>query len=729
MPRYKYMYTIFLFSLLALAGIVYFVYFYSYSVEGYYTIEIHSGNEIIENVILELPLLENNEPVYKVKDISVTIVSGSEVLKKPSITVIEEAYGYPYVISIPVNLKGDITIKGEFTIEKPELLDYSMYPWRVVVAGEEYSMPISFERNIVAYILLYISQYSNIIIPLLTALAITTGTISLYMFSKGAYYQVAPVSGKKCKWCKICVRFFKLGPGLEDNKQLPKDYIEKLLELLIGVNRIWEKCCIKFIPCLDKDHNVIAKTINIDKEVEFPLPLKGAIEDVIEIDIRLYGKINAKKLFKKDGKGIILNKGVVEETYSETVRATWKRNIEYEKKEYRAGQSVPRNVLEKILSKRINEINKKLKGKEKNPDLVKERDFLNRVLEDVKAGSKERRGRIDVLTVLKHLVIRPSGPYTDRCIDVFIVESFEDTAVKKDEKGYASIPGREVIIEESTIIPNPIPKILAHELGHNLGLDHVKPPKKESSKRKHNLMEPITKGTSLEDTQCRKAIGECTNDKLKQFNEDKCGRGEDILQLRILENENRELSERINDLEKSLKNVNKTINKYNKDLKLKKKKLGFEESILRIMKGKLNRVKKLRRKLESPRKRTREYARKELDSLKRSYMRELNKYRERLKKYMEKPSIYKNSIARTKEYIEKYTKLTQLVEDPEPEKILNKQKDVVGKIKAEIEFLENSLKSLPKLRDKIVRELNEKKKLLAKNKKMVSKLGDRLKHK
>ncbi len=59
-----------------------------------------------------------------------------------------------------------------------------------------------------------------------------------------------------------------------------------------------------------------------------------------------------------------------------------------------------------------------------------------------------------------------------KCINIILVNSLDDTGKKGDESGWASRPGRNMILEEKEL-DSTDGAVLAHELGHNLGLEHV----------------------------------------------------------------------------------------------------------------------------------------------------------------------------------------------------------------------------------------------------------------
>ena len=83
-----------------------------------------------------------------------------------------------------------------------------------------------------------------------------------------------------------------------------------------------------------------------------------------------------------------------------------------------------------------------------------------------------------------------------KCINIILVNSLDDTGKEGDESGWASKPGRNLLLEESQL-DSVDGAVLAHELGHNLGLEHV-----QDGKR---LMNEGGAGTTLIEDECNDA--------------------------------------------------------------------------------------------------------------------------------------------------------------------------------------------------------------------------------
>jgi len=104
---------------------------------------------------------------------------------------------------------------------------------------------------------------------------------------------------------------------------------------------------------------------------------------------------------------------------------------------------------------------------------------LEEAAQDAERASSKRRYRDaardefeaprSILWLLGGLIDQELGK---ECINIILVNSLDNTATPADESGYASEPGRKLLLEEDEL-DSTDSAVLAHELGHNLGLPHV----------------------------------------------------------------------------------------------------------------------------------------------------------------------------------------------------------------------------------------------------------------
>ena len=124
-------------ALLILGIIIFIVYFYTLTIEGYYVIEIHIENTTLRTITIELPRDEYGEPVYRITEFTSAITYDGEYREiEPIITNYNK--GYPEIIELPVNLgEGEYELVGKFVLEEKDYFyNYSKYPW-ILYGGDE----------------------------------------------------------------------------------------------------------------------------------------------------------------------------------------------------------------------------------------------------------------------------------------------------------------------------------------------------------------------------------------------------------------------------------------------------------------------------------------------------------------------------------------------------------------------------------------------------------------
>lgn len=138
-------FTVFLLLFVLLAAIIYIAYYHVLTVEGYYMVSI-TAEKPIEKVVLELPVTEDNEPIYKIREMKCIVKSNGYVreVKPKIIDTVEE---YPKIISLPISGEGKFNIVGKYVLEE-KLIDYSKHPWTLTVNSEKYEVPVYVEKTL-----------------------------------------------------------------------------------------------------------------------------------------------------------------------------------------------------------------------------------------------------------------------------------------------------------------------------------------------------------------------------------------------------------------------------------------------------------------------------------------------------------------------------------------------------------------------------------------------------
>ncbi|HEC76377.1 MAG TPA: matrixin family metalloprotease [Thermoplasmatales archaeon] len=405
--------------------------------------------------------------------------------------------------------------------------------------------------------------------------------LAYYKPKKEIFYQQIPRgTEKKCKeWKYVCLRFFaidecdkkngssELLKGVKYNNkgfgELSKEAKEKILKLLRNVSKIWEEhCCIKLIPCRDKDGKPILKAINPNKirvELEY--------ESGIKKDIRFYPLkyIQYVELCKLlDGRKLTGENGMK------------KSKVEI-KLEFKSTERM--KIVEAGSEISIEDYKKWAKDTKHKIEINKDK--------------KEVETYIDLFYLFNSVADKE---YKERCINVFIFENYEDKSKAEDIAGYARVGKRGIFLDESVILKNQ-EKVLAHEIGHNLGLEH--------HSDKNNLMHKKVYNTKLERDQCKKAVQNiekvmkkpCSSEEINRYEKEEKKKSKEKQKKKEKKNKKEAVENKVKDelkklLKKTEKKVHETKKKLQGEIEMLKKKIEKKEKFIRN-----NYVKAMRKRL------------------------------------------------------------------------------------------------------------------------------------
>ena len=275
--------------------------------------------------------------------------------------------------------------------------------------------------------------------------------------------------------------------------------MKRIKKTIKSASSIWEQCCIKLDPCLDKQgtpcfyafdpKNVPAmytRSLYIKVDV-----FNCKIEATNEVDLCQF--CTRRKMTTDDG----CKKG----KYQIWKTVKWANRKEHEKICGRKGDPVPEKILEGYFKMKIQRSENKIKDLNKKIGKTKDTKKLKKLKRMIKHYEKlveeyKNRARILNFSVLETFGDAVDKQFGEECINVFVFEDFEDTKGSGQEEGFATMRGRVIFLDESAVTKGD-GKILAHEIGHNLGLDH-------NTTDDKNVMHVPIKGTKLGQGQCKK---------------------------------------------------------------------------------------------------------------------------------------------------------------------------------------------------------------------------------
>ena len=321
-----------------------------------------------------------------------------------------------------------------------------------------------------------------LLIILVILLAATIGAIWLF---RGRVVYAPPIKeipisiDGVCVWRDICLRFFVMkNSSLAKNANFPsnknlgtitaKEEIEKIEKAVKKANEAWKKCCIRF--------HLKKPVVAIDPEKTY-LDFWGKKVQLKEIVSN--GKLDLSS-------GLKVGDVIKKEEYVDIMLKEW-----LEEELAREGLN------EKEKEKIIKTVLESLKRNREPEDFTIEKRLYKKIIklgvrkkwEEGYDKLKDKKIHIPWQFVID--IYEKAFP-EEKCLAVFVFKEFKG---EKDATGDATLGHNGILIHEKEI--NEKSLVLAHELGHNLGLEHVD--------TEDNLMHVPVKEGNLTKEQCKKA--------------------------------------------------------------------------------------------------------------------------------------------------------------------------------------------------------------------------------
>ena len=529
-----------LLALLSMSLLAFFIFLdiiFPLEVEGNLTYTRIAG-EPVSQITIYVPTLEG-ENIFKVYEIEATSPQGTwMVMAGPKGS---DEYPDYWILEGP-SLKPGETLQVQFVMKYDRNVNYEEYPWKIV-ADVEAEVPVTVYRIYLLDVVDLLSSYKTIISSILGAFTIALVSAALISAKKTrlpvAFYKSKEESGlvyQQVPECKeihyVCLRFFIVDKCLgsrenPENKlgllknvkydgkglgELSPEATEKILNLIEDANKIWIKCCVRLVPCLDEENKPIFKAIDIGVlKPSLTLTLREPylkVGEHLPIKTKVTCALNPCSLLEgREMKGCDgFKKSKVK------LKITW-NDERVEDPQYEIGKEVgieqykewildtvesyEKQLTDKDLQRKIKE-----KAEKEGIDLDKKLNLLKEIVKSYWALlneglKKEKDGglKIEVPVDLFHVFNKiVDEAYKERCINVFVLKNYSDSWYKSEEAGFAETPGRGIFLDEY-IVEKCKGNVLAHEVGHNLGLHH--------HEAENNVMH-VPSGRSLTEGQCEK---------------------------------------------------------------------------------------------------------------------------------------------------------------------------------------------------------------------------------
>ena len=308
------------------------------------------------------------------------------------------------------------------------------------------------------------------------------------------------VCSEEKRYRLLCVRFIVLDePGAKDRKKDPKGLLKGVKYNGKNIGEVSDATVAKARAAIEKANAIWLQCfahccwIRFDLHSEDGKPAVYALDPkgkpvVIERDRKIlhgprYWKVKWTKkidltqfLDNQNSRDITMKDGGAKGTIEQEV--TWGEDVG---SDFKKGESAEGAV----------------KKAARDADKERTKKYYERM------AAKKRTANLNVLETFGMLIDQELG---EKCINIILVNSLNDTGGTGDESGFATIKGRNVFLEDGEL-DSATGAVLAHELGHNLGLDHVK--------IAGRLMNEGNAGNTLTKDECDKACNTAAEKRLK----------------------------------------------------------------------------------------------------------------------------------------------------------------------------------------------------------------------